>query len=145
MSEPGSPTPLEAVTGVLSGLLDVVQEVKQAHRKVPERDSLHPEIDALFSDLGRWARLLLEEEQDHGVSPLETMPSVAGRRPPVLWAGEPGDDEVRDVVGRHLALLDEHVSAALAGPDAEDADVRAALEEVHAGLRRHLDALRSRS
>jgi DNA-binding ferritin-like protein len=134
---PGDPT--VALNQVLSEVIDVVQEVKQAHRKVPETHGLHTELDRLFEDLRAWARVLMERDEALGVSPLSSMPSVAGRKPPNPWPGAVTDREVRQIVGEHLDRLAEHVAAALT--EQADAGSRAALADVQHGLSAHRRAL----
>lgn len=124
---------------VLSEVIDVVQDVKQAHRKVPETHALHAVLDQVFGDLGRWARLLMDRDEALGVSALESMPTVAGRKPPNLWPGAATDDEVREIVGDHLDRLGRHVAAALAAQD--DHESRVALATVDRELRVHRRAL----
>ncbi|MEY2567641.1 MAG: hypothetical protein QOE35_2170 [Actinomycetota bacterium] len=131
--------PLAALNQVLSEVIDVVQDVKQAHRRVPETHALHTVLDRLFADLGGWARRLVERDEALGVSPLASMSSVAGRKPPVLWRGDASDDEVRGLVLEHLDRLAEHVTAALAEQDDELS--RGALAEVERGLTTDREAL----
>jgi hypothetical protein len=93
MSAPDDP--MTALNMVLSEVIDIVQEVKQAHRKVPETHALHAALDRLFDDLGAWARVLIEQDEARGISALAAMSSVAGRTPPNLWPGSATDYEVR--------------------------------------------------
>jgi DNA-binding ferritin-like protein len=131
--------PTAALNEVLSEVIDMVLDVKQAHRRVPETHALHAVLDQLFDDLRTWARLIADQEQALGVSPLASMPSAAGRKPPHPWHGAVSDQEVRRIVGQHLDRLGQHVAAALA--ERQDDKVRAALGEVERGLLVHKRAL----
>ncbi len=142
MSPPPSHDPIEALNQVLSEVIDTVQEVKQAHVKVPETQALHAELDRLFSDLRTWAQILLVQDETLGVWPLATMPSVAGRTPRNLWPGKTTDEEVRGVVSDHLDRLQRHVAAALEAQT--DSGSRAVLAEIEDGLRAHSRALGQR-
>jgi DNA-binding ferritin-like protein len=128
-----------ALNEVLSEVIDFVPEVKQAHRKVAETHALHAALDQLFDDLGAWARVLVERYEALGISPLASMPSVAGRTPPNLWPGPVSDDEVRGLVVAHLDRLGRHAAAALAVQD--DQQGRAALTGVERGVRAHRERL----
>jgi DNA-binding ferritin-like protein len=139
MSPPPSHDPIDALNQVLSEVIDMVQDVKQAHVKIPETQTLHAELDRLFSDLRLWARLLIEQDEALGVSPLASMPSVAGRTPANLWPGNTTDEEVRRIVREHLDKLEQHVAAALEAQD--DPRSRATLAEVQLGLIAHRRAL----
>jgi DNA-binding ferritin-like protein len=139
MSESPPHDPVAALNQVLSEVIDVVQDVKQAHRKVPETHALHAALDDLFGDLRTWAQLLLEQDEALGVSPLASMPSVAGRTPPNLWPGDATDEEVRQIVDEHLDRLEHHVAAAVAEQD-DDAS-RAVLADVKRGVLAHRQAL----
>jgi DNA-binding ferritin-like protein len=124
---------------VLSEVIDAILDVRQALRRVPGTQALHAELDQLFTDLRTWARLLADQDQALGVSPLASMPSAAGRTPPNPWHGAASDEEVRRIVGEHLDRLGRHLSAALA--EQQDDKVRAALTEVERGIAAHSRAL----
>ena len=124
---------------MLSEVIDAILDVRQAHRRVPETQALHAELDQLFADLRAWARLLADADQVLGVSPLASMPSAAGRTPPNPWHGAASNEEVRRIVGEHLDRLGQHLSAALA--EQHDDKVRAALTEVERGSLAHRRAL----
>jgi DNA-binding ferritin-like protein len=131
--------PAAALNQVLSEVIDVVLDVRQAHRRVPGTHALHAVLDQLFGDLKAWAGLLMDQDVALGVSPLASMPSAAGRKPPSRWTGAASDEEVRQVVAGHLDRLEQHVTAALA--EQEDDGARAALAEVQRGLLAHRRAL----
>ena len=124
--------PAAALNQVLSEVIDVVLDVRQAHRRVPGTHALHAVLDQLFGDLKAWAGLLMDQDVALGVSPLASMPSAAGRKPPSRWTGAASDEEVRQVVAGHLDRLGQHVAAALA--EQEDDGARSALAEVQRGL-----------
>ncbi|HEX5266793.1 MAG TPA: hypothetical protein VFW24_08460 [Acidimicrobiales bacterium] len=141
MSDAAEIFPTAQLNQVLSEVLDVVQDVKQAHRKVPEAGALHAELDRLFVDLKTWAELLVEEDRVLGVSPLSELPTAAGRVPVNLWAGSPTDADVRRVVGDHLDRLQVHLERATAA--APDPGATTVLMSIRAGLEPHLDAMRT--
>ena len=132
--------PMAALNEVLSEVIDVVMAVRQAHHKVSETHQLHAELDQLFSDARTWAELLVEADTARGVSPLDYMPSVAGRQPPTLWQGRVSDADVRQVVTQQLLRLGEHLSVALS--EQNDDRVRDLLDRISTELQSHLDALR---
>jgi DNA-binding ferritin-like protein len=139
VSQPPRDDPAAALNQALSEVIDAVLDVNQAHRRVPETHALHPVLDQLLDDLRTWARLLADQDQALGVSPLANMPTGAGRTPPHSWHGAASDEEVRGIVGEHLDRLEQHLADALA--EQHDDQVRAALTEVERGLLVHRRAL----
>ena len=132
VSQPPRDDPAAALNQTLSEVIDAVLDVNQAHRRVPETHALHAVLDQLFDDLRTWARLLADQDQALGVSPLANMPTGAGRTPPHSWHGAASDEEVRRIVGEHLDRLEQRLADALA--EQHDDKVRAALAEVERGL-----------
>jgi hypothetical protein len=124
--------PLAGLNDALSEVLDVVQEVKQAHRIVPETHALHAVLDQLFDDLRGWGGMLIEQDEVRGVSPLATMPSAAGRTVPNLWPSGATDEEVRQTVDEYLERLQDHVRAGR--EDEKDEGFAAILAEIEQGL-----------
>ena len=139
VSPPRRDDPAAALNQVLSQVIDGVLDVRQAHRRVPETHALHGLLDQLFEDLRAWARLLADQDLALGVSPLASMPTAAGRKPPHAWHGAVSDEEVRRMVGEDLDRLGQYLAAALA--EQQDDQVRAALAEVERGLLVHQRAL----
>ena len=139
VSPPPREDPAAALNQVLSEVINAILDVRQAHRRVPETQPLHAELDQLFADLRTWARLLADQDQALGVSPLASMPSAASRTPPNPWHGAASNEEVRRIVGEHLDRLGQHLPAALA--EQQDDKVRAALTEVQRGILAHRRAL----
>jgi DNA-binding ferritin-like protein len=139
VSQPRGDDPAAALNQVLSEVIDGILDVKQAHRRVPETHALHAELDHLFDDLRTWARMLADQDQALGVSPLASMPAGASRTPPHPWHGAASDEDVRRIVGEDLGRLGRHLTAALA--EQHDDTVRAALAEVERGLLVHIRAL----
>ncbi len=143
MSTPRPDDQAAALNRVLSEVIDGVLDVKQAHRRVPETHALHAELDQLFDDLRTWARLLADQDQALGVSPLASMPTSAGRKPPHSWHGAASDEEVRRIVTEDLDRLGQYLAAALSAQ--QDDKVRDALAEVDRGLLAHKQALSTSS
>ena len=132
VSRPRGDDPAAALNQVLSEVIDAILDVRQAHRRVPEMLALHALLDRLLADLRTWARLLADEDQALGVSPLASIPTASGRTPPNPWHGAASNDEVRRIVGEHLDRLGQHLAAALA--EQQDDKVRAVLTEVERGI-----------
>jgi DNA-binding ferritin-like protein len=128
-----------ALNQVLSEVIDAILDVRQADRRVPEKQPLHAELDQLLADLRSWARLLADQDEVLGVSPLASMATPASRAPLNPWHGGASNQEVRQVVGEHLDRLGHQLSAALA--DEQDDQIREALAEVKQGTLAHRRAL----
>ena len=135
MSPPGPGDPAAALNQVLSEVIDAILDVRQALRRVSETQALHVELDQLLADLRTWARLLADQDQALGVSPLASMPSAASRTPLNPWHGAASGQEVRRIVGEHLDRLGRQISAALADQPGDQA--RAVLTEVDQGVLAH--------
>lgn len=114
-------------------------DVKQAFRKISDNHQLHDELDGLFDDLRTWAKLLMDEDEELGSSPLGRMPSAAGRTPLNLFPGPTPDEEVRRVLLEHLDRLADHLAVAAAEQTDDGArSVLAGIAEDLAGHRRAL-------
>jgi hypothetical protein len=129
--------PIAALNETLSEVIDVVLEVKQARWLVPSAHPLHAQLDQLFVDLTTWARLLVEQDEAFGVSPLVDIASVAGRKSPNLGSGDVTDEAISRIIGEHLDRLGQHIAAALL--EQGDDRIREALGEVERGLRTQRD------
>jgi DNA-binding ferritin-like protein len=140
VSAPGPDDSLAELNRVLSDVLEVIREVKQAEWKVPKTHQLHADLDRLFGDLLSWKTLLSERDTALGVSPLAFMPTAEGRMAINLWPGNPTDEEVRTVVDEHLSRLEDH--AARARAEQLDEESRSALADIQRGVAAHRQALR---
>jgi hypothetical protein len=132
VSGPRHDDPAAGLNQVLSEVIDAILDVRQADRRVPETQALHAVLGRLLADLRTWARLLADQDQALGVSPLASMPSGASRTPLNPWHGAASSEEVSRVVGEHLDRLGHYLAAALAEP--QDDGVRTVLAEVERGV-----------
>jgi DNA-binding ferritin-like protein len=139
MSTPRPDEPAAVVNQVLSEVIDAILDVRQALRRVPETQALHAELDRLLADLRAWARLLADQDEALGVSPLASMASAASRTPRNPWHGAASNEEVRRIVGEHLDRLEHELSAALT--EQHDDQTRPALTEIKRGILAHKRAL----
>jgi thioesterase domain-containing protein len=139
VSPPRPDDPAAALNQVLNEVIDAILDVRQALRRVAETQALHAELDQLLADLRAWARLLADQDQALGVSPLASMPSAASRTPLNPWHGAASNEEVRRIVGEHLDRLGHQLSAAFA--EQHDDQIRAALTEIEQGILVHRRAL----
>jgi DNA-binding ferritin-like protein len=130
--------PIAALNAVLGEILDFIQEVKQAHWKIPDSVALHAELDSLFDDTRTWAQLLIEQDQARAV-PLSAMTTVAGRTPPNVWPGQASEAEVRTILYEHLQRLERRIAAARA--EQWDDHLQSVLTEVDRGTQAHQEAL----
>jgi len=139
VSPPRPDDPAAALNQVLSEVIDAILDVRQALRRVAETQALHAELDQLLADLRAWARMLADQDEALGVSPLASMATGASRTPQNPWHGAASNEEVRRIVGEHLDRLQHQLSAALAEQD--DDQIRAALTEIEQGIQAHKRAL----
>jgi DNA-binding ferritin-like protein len=139
VSPPSRDDHAAALNQVLSEVIDAILDVRQADRRVPEAQALHAELDQLLTDLRTWARLLAEQDEALGVSPLASMASPASRTPRNPWHGSATNEEVRRIVGEHLDRLGHQLAAALAEQQGDQ--TRAALSEVRQSVLGHRRAL----
>src|ERR1700732_4373706 len=127
--------PLVALNAVLDEIIDLVREVKDARWRFGASASLHSELDSLFDDARRWARDLVELDEDHGRSPLPSMPTASARQSRDLHADISSEDDVRRQLDDALARLDQHVAIAIASQ--VDEDLSEALGDIDDDVRRH--------
>lgn len=131
--------PLAAMNAVLDEIIDFVREVKQARWRFGASATWHGELDSLFDDGREWVRRLMQEDKDHGVPALGTVPTASTREKTYRDVEAASAEGIRHVLDEILGRLDEHVAGALAVQ--VDPHLRAALSEIEAGVRGHRKAL----
>jgi hypothetical protein len=131
--------PLAPLNEVLSEVIDVVREVRQARWRFAAPAAFRDELGVLFEDARSWGRLLVEQDDAHGVSPLASMPSVAGRPPVDLGPEAATPEGAREAIDHVLERLGRRIDVAIEGE--QDDGVRAALIEVQRGVLAHRHAL----
>ena len=131
--------PLAAMNAVLDEIIDFVREVKQARWRFGASATLHRELDSLFEDAREWARRLMQEDEDHGVPALGSVPTASTRDQPYRDVEAASAEEIRGVLEEILGRLDGHVASALALQ--VEPHLRSALSDVEVGVRGHRDAL----
>src|SRR5204863_6636521 len=124
-------------TSMATGL----QPLRSAYmRKGSRKPRASRRARSTLADLAIWAQLVVEQDQALGVSPLGSMPSVAGRKPPNLWPGEATDDAVRSLVDDHLERLAQHLRA-MRTSGQHNARSLEIIDDIDRGVLRHRAAL----
>jgi hypothetical protein len=94
---------------VLNAVPGVVAEAKQAYRAVSAGGALHRPIDTPTADLPVWGGAVGDRAGRLGARLLGAVPTVARRRPPVMFTSEPSAATVADVLVAHLRPAATHV------------------------------------
>jgi hypothetical protein len=130
---------LAPLNDVLNEVIDVARDARDARWRFSAPAALHAELAGLFEDARSWSRLLIEQDEAHGVSPLGLVPTAAGRQGDDLGPEAATVAGVREALDHVLGRLGLHVAAVLDGE--QDPAVRAALGEVAQGVVAHRKAL----
>jgi DNA-binding ferritin-like protein len=139
MTEPTAP----AREAVLSELVDLAMQVKQAHWKVPQ-SPLHEELDALMVACRQWLGELMDRLASLGESPLGPVTTVAGRRmPPMFPAGPVAEGDVLSFFLEHLAGAAARTGEHLERVRGTDPDAEKLLAEILDGLAAHQARVRA--
>jgi hypothetical protein len=124
---------------LLNEIIDVVREVRVARWRFSAAVGLNVELDALLNDARSWSRLIIEQDEEHGVSPVGLVPTAAGRGAIDLGPDGGTAEGVRAVLSGVLQRLADHIAEVLVAE--RDESVRAALAEVARGVATHRQAL----